>query len=138
MFVLTFGEFCINDLWCGWGPSNPCWFVSSKQEKQKAKIKEKLDKCVKEKLVDFCHFLNIPINKAVIKKVSILRCSIILCYLLFVGNVCLHYWIGFCLQEELSVKLLEFLECPHATTDVLLAEKEQVCSILLYLCLLQK
>lgn len=32
------------------------------------------------------------------------------------------------LQEELSAKLLEFLESPHATTDVLLAEKEQVLS----------
>ena len=31
-----------------------------------------------------------------------------------------------CLQEELSAKLLEFLESPHATTDVLLADKEQV------------
>jgi len=33
-------------------------------------MKEKLDKCVKEKLLDFCDVLNIPINKAVIKKVS--------------------------------------------------------------------
>ena len=31
-------------------------------------------------------------------------------------------------QEELSAKLLEFLESPHATTDVLLADKEQVFS----------
>lgn len=44
----------------------------SMQEKQKGKIKEKFDKCVKEKLVDFCDVLNIPINKAVVKKV----CSI--------------------------------------------------------------
>lgn len=29
-------------------------------------------------------------------------------------------------QEELSAKLLEFLESPHATTDVLLADREQV------------
>jgi len=35
-----------------------------------------------------------------------------------------------CFQEELSAKLLEFLESPHATTDVLLAEKEQVCYLL--------
>lgn len=34
------------------------------------------------------------------------------------------------LQEELSVKLLEFLESPHVTTDVLLAEKEQVLFLL--------
>lgn len=30
------------------------------------------------------------------------------------------------LQEELSARLLEFLESPHATTDILLADKEQV------------
>ncbi|KAI3435266.1 DEK_C domain-containing protein [Psidium guajava] len=65
------------------------------QEKQRAKVKEKLDKCVKDKLIDFCDVLNIPINKAAVKK------------------------------EELSAKLLEFLESPHSTTDVLLADKEQ-------------
>ncbi|KAJ7945671.1 Protein DEK [Quillaja saponaria] len=65
------------------------------EEKQRAKVKEKLDKCVKEKLVDFCDVLNIPINKANVKK------------------------------EELSGKLLEFLESPHVTTNVLLADKEQ-------------
>ncbi|XP_030542284.1 DEK domain-containing chromatin-associated protein 1-like isoform X5 [Rhodamnia argentea] len=65
------------------------------QEKQRAKVKEKLEKCVKDKLIDFCDVLNIPINKAAVKK------------------------------EELSAKLLEFLESPHSTTDVLLADKEQ-------------
>ncbi|TYJ98436.1 protein DEK [Cucumis melo var. makuwa] len=65
------------------------------EEKQRSKVKEKIEKCVKEKLVDFCDVLNIPINKASVKK------------------------------EELSAKLLEFLESPHATTDVLLADKEQ-------------
>ncbi|XP_061373762.1 DEK domain-containing chromatin-associated protein 1-like [Gastrolobium bilobum] len=65
------------------------------EEKQRAKIREKIDKCVKEKLVDFCDVLNIPINKTGMKK------------------------------EELSAKLLEFLESPHATTDVLLADKEK-------------
>ncbi|XP_057517235.1 DEK domain-containing chromatin-associated protein 1-like isoform X2 [Amaranthus tricolor] len=65
------------------------------EEKQRAKTKEKLDKCVKEKLLDFCDLLNIPINKSSTKK------------------------------EYLSVKLLEFLESPQATTDVLLADKEQ-------------
>lgn len=29
-------------------------------------------------------------------------------------------------QEDLVVKLMEFLEAPHATTSELLAEKEQV------------
>lgn len=70
-------------------------WVENEEEKQKAKVKEKLDKCIKEKLVDFCDVLNIPINKAIVRK------------------------------EELSAKLLEFLESPHATTDVLLADKEQ-------------
>ncbi|KAB2053626.1 hypothetical protein ES319_A12G200900v1 [Gossypium barbadense] len=65
------------------------------EEKQKAKVKEKIDKCVKEKLVDFCDLLNIPIMRTTVRK------------------------------EELSAKLLEFLESPHATTDILLAEKEQ-------------
>ncbi|XP_061342849.1 DEK domain-containing chromatin-associated protein 1-like isoform X1 [Gastrolobium bilobum] len=65
------------------------------EEKQRAKVKERIDKCVKEKLMDFCDILNIPINKTNVKK------------------------------EELSAKLLEFLESPHATTDVLLADKEQ-------------
>ncbi|GAB2289370.1 hypothetical protein Dimus_023677 [Dionaea muscipula] len=65
------------------------------EDKQRAKVKEKLDKCVKEKLVDFCDLLNIPINRAILKK------------------------------EVLSVKILEFLESPHATTDTLLADKEQ-------------
>ena len=50
------------------------------------KIKEKIDKCVKEKLVDFCNVLNIPINKTSKKKVSgglkFFHPSIILCNLL--------------------------------------------------------
>ncbi|GMJ05885.1 hypothetical protein like AT3G48710 [Hibiscus trionum] len=65
------------------------------EEKQKAKVKEKIEKCVKEKLVDFCDLLNIPIMKTTVRK------------------------------EEISAKLLEFLESPHATTDILLADKEQ-------------
>ncbi|KAK8604660.1 hypothetical protein V6N13_099592 [Hibiscus sabdariffa] len=65
------------------------------EEKQKTKVKEKIEKCIKEKLVDFCDLLNIPIMKTTVRK------------------------------EELSAKLLEFLESPHATTDILLADKEQ-------------
>lgn len=33
-------------------------------------MKEKLDKCVKEKLMDFCDVLNIPISRSGVKKVS--------------------------------------------------------------------
>ncbi|XP_047269937.1 DEK domain-containing chromatin-associated protein 1 isoform X3 [Capsicum annuum] len=65
------------------------------EEKQRAKIKEKLDKCVKEKLLVFCDILNIPVSRSASKK------------------------------DELSVKLLDFLESPHSTTESLLAEKEQ-------------
>ncbi|KAH0666859.1 hypothetical protein KY285_028065 [Solanum tuberosum] len=65
------------------------------EERQRVKIKEKLDKCVKEKLLFFCDILNIPVSKSATKK------------------------------DELSVKLLDFLESPHSTTDSLLAEKEQ-------------
>ncbi|RZC17399.1 Protein DEK isoform B [Glycine soja] len=68
---------------------------NSWQDKQRAKVKERIDKFVKEKLLDFCDVLNIQINKTNMKK------------------------------EELSAKLLEFLESPHATTDILLADKEQ-------------
>ncbi|KAJ1377955.1 Transferase [Sesbania bispinosa] len=38
------------------------------EEKQRTKVKERIDKCVKEKLVDFCDVLNIQINKANVKK----------------------------------------------------------------------
>ncbi|KAG6401878.1 hypothetical protein SASPL_138746 [Salvia splendens] len=70
-------------------------FVWTENEgKQRTKVKEKLDKCVKEKLIDFCDVLNID-NKASVKK------------------------------EELSVKLLEFLESPHVTSEMLLADKEK-------------
>lgn len=40
------------------------------QEKHRGKVKEKLDKCIKEKLMDFCEVLNIPISKAHTRKVS--------------------------------------------------------------------
>ncbi|KAK4414122.1 hypothetical protein Salat_2825000 [Sesamum alatum] len=65
------------------------------EDKKRAKLKEKIDKCVKEKLLDFCDVLGISVNKATIKK------------------------------EELSVKLLEFLESPHAKPETLLAENEK-------------
>ncbi|KAI7998828.1 Protein DEK [Camellia lanceoleosa] len=65
------------------------------EEKQRARVKEKIDRCVKEKLLDFCDVLNIPINRGNVKK------------------------------QELSTKLLEFWESPHPTTDTFLADKEQ-------------
>ncbi|XP_019171184.1 PREDICTED: protein DEK-like [Ipomoea nil] len=66
----------------------------NEQEKQRGKIQDKFDKCVKEKLLDFCDVLNLPV-KSVTKK------------------------------EEVCLRLLEFLESPHATTDLLLADKKK-------------
>uniref|UniRef100_A0A7N0VL91 Uncharacterized protein n=1 Tax=Kalanchoe fedtschenkoi TaxID=63787 RepID=A0A7N0VL91_KALFE len=66
------------------------------EEKQKLKIKEKLEKCFKEKLFEFCDILDITVaSKANVKK------------------------------DEVVSLLLEFLVSPHATTDEILAEKEE-------------
>ncbi|KAF2305565.1 hypothetical protein GH714_006776 [Hevea brasiliensis] len=65
------------------------------EEKQKIKVKEKFDKCNKEKLLEFCDVLDIPVAKAATKK------------------------------EDIVAKLIDFLAAPHATTTVLLAEKEK-------------
>ncbi|XP_010503511.1 PREDICTED: protein DEK [Camelina sativa] len=72
-------------------------FVWSEQEeeKQRARTKEKLDKCIKEKLIDLCDVLDIPNNKSNVKK------------------------------DELAVKVLEFLVHPKATRDVVLADSEK-------------
>ncbi|RAL41699.1 hypothetical protein DM860_008881 [Cuscuta australis] len=64
-------------------------------EKQRGRLRDKFDKCVKEKLLDFCDLLNVPAYKSSTKK------------------------------EELTLKLLEFLVSPHITTDKLLADKEK-------------
>lgn len=39
------------------------------KEKQKSKIKEKLDKCNKEKLLEICDILDIPMSKNSRRKV---------------------------------------------------------------------
>ncbi|CAH8346286.1 unnamed protein product [Eruca vesicaria subsp. sativa] len=67
----------------------------NEEEKLRARVKEKLDKCVKDKLIFFCDVLDIPISKSNIKK------------------------------EEVAVKVLEFLESPKALRDVLLADREK-------------
>ncbi|KAK4386903.1 hypothetical protein Sango_2560900 [Sesamum angolense] len=64
------------------------------EEKQMIKVKEKLDKCVKEKLVEFCDVLDIPISKANTRK------------------------------EDIIAKLIEFLVEPHASSSDLIAEKK--------------
>lgn len=48
-----------------------CLLYFIKQEKQRGKVKERLDKCVKEKLLDFCDVLNIPVIKSAAKKACI-------------------------------------------------------------------
>ncbi|XWS51744.1 hypothetical protein CRYUN_Cryun11dG0009800 [Craigia yunnanensis] len=65
------------------------------EEKQKIKVTEKFDKCNKEKLLEFCDVLDIPIMKTTTRK------------------------------EDIVAKLIDFLEAPHAKTTVLLAEKEK-------------
>ncbi|XP_049400153.1 DEK domain-containing chromatin-associated protein 4-like [Solanum stenotomum] len=65
------------------------------EEKQKMKVKEKLDKCVKEKLLELCDVLDIPVDEDTSRK------------------------------EDLESQLMDFLDAPHPTTSELLAEKEQ-------------
>ncbi|KAG1331445.1 hypothetical protein COCNU_02G014130 [Cocos nucifera] len=62
------------------------------EEKERAKVKERIDKCNKERLLLLCELLDIPDMKATTKK------------------------------EEVSAKLLEFLESPHVTRSVVRAE----------------
>lgn len=103
---------------------------SLKQEKQRAKIKEKLDKCVKEKLLVFCDILNIPVSRSASKKACIINGFAVCCMLHYRVYLLIIIVAYFTLQDELSVKLLDFLESPHSTTESLLAEKEQVQLIL--------
>ncbi|CAM8888416.1 unnamed protein product [Rhodiola kirilowii] len=66
------------------------------EEKNKMKVREKFEKLVKEKLIEFCDVLDIPITNKVTTK-----------------------------KEEVVTKIMEFLASPHPRTDVLLSEKEQ-------------
>lgn len=68
---------------------------SQNEEKDRLKVKEKLNKCNKEKLLEYCDLLDVYTLKATMKK------------------------------EEIKEKLLEFLECPHTTREVILSEKEK-------------
>ncbi|CAN4097154.1 unnamed protein product [Withania somnifera] len=65
------------------------------EEKQKMKVKEKLDKCAKENLLELCDVLDIPVANATSRK------------------------------EDLESQLIDFLVSPHPTTSELLAEKDQ-------------
>ncbi|KAE8723561.1 hypothetical protein F3Y22_tig00012370pilonHSYRG00179 [Hibiscus syriacus] len=68
------------------------------EEKQRSKVKEKLDKFNKEKLLEFCDVLDVPVMKAMKATTR---------------------------KEDIITKLIDFLVVPHATTTVLLAEKEK-------------
>ncbi|PHU04075.1 hypothetical protein BC332_24897 [Capsicum chinense] len=65
------------------------------EEKQKMKVKEKLNKCVKEKLLELCDVLDIPDAEDTSRK------------------------------EDLESQLLDFLLAPYPTTSELLSEKDQ-------------
>lgn len=65
------------------------------ESKNNAKVKEKLEKFHKEGLTNLCDVLDLHVSKAATKK------------------------------EELVAKLIEFLEAPHITTDILLEETQQ-------------
>lgn len=65
------------------------------ENKNNAKVKEKLEKFHKESLANLCDVLDLHVSKATTKK------------------------------EELVAKLIEFLEAPHITTDTLLEETPQ-------------
>ena len=56
-FKHSYGLYIIFCLWC-------------LQEKAREKIKEKLDKCNKEKLWEFCDVFDIHVSKATTKKVG--------------------------------------------------------------------
>jgi hypothetical protein len=51
---------------------NPDLFLVAMKEKEKAKIKEKLDKCMKESLLQVSDLLDLGVHKTGIKKV---RCT---------------------------------------------------------------
>lgn len=139
------------------------------QEKQKTKIKEKLDKYPKAKLLEFCDLLDIPNAKNTARKVGLYGLLSLVClqsmviqstdlviqifFFLFLflclvgvlsklteslllalfapaycGPTMFFILMTLKMQEDIVAKLIDFLVAPHATTDVLLAEKE-VCSL---------
>ncbi|KAG0498500.1 hypothetical protein HPP92_003191 [Vanilla planifolia] len=65
------------------------------EDKDRLRVKEKLEKCNKDRLLEFCNLLDIHMPKVATKK------------------------------EEVSGKLLEFLESPHVTREVLLSEHKK-------------
>ncbi|KAG6511135.1 hypothetical protein ZIOFF_029190 [Zingiber officinale] len=73
-------------------------------EKQRAKMKEKLDKYVKDTLLDLCDLFDLPASKANSRKVGVPPASNVVIYN---GDV----------QEELVEKLLDFLVAPHPNTE---------------------
>lgn len=68
---------------------------SEDKEKERSKLQEKLNKLPKNRLLDFCNILDIYTLKAATKK------------------------------EDVVSKLLDFMESPHVTREVILAEKDK-------------
>ncbi|KAG0478873.1 hypothetical protein HPP92_013592 [Vanilla planifolia] len=66
------------------------------EEKQRIKIKERLDKCHKDTLLDLANLFDLNVSKSSTKK------------------------------EEVIHKLLDFMEAPSATTEAIASEKEQL------------
>lgn len=94
------------------------------QEKQRAKMKEKLDKYVKDTLLDLCDLFDLPVSKANTRKVS--GFTSVVYYLMSkftfsCNNFHDHNLLIFLLmlsQEDLVAKLLDFLVAPHPPTSI--------------------
>ncbi|KAG6525060.1 hypothetical protein ZIOFF_015012 [Zingiber officinale] len=94
-------------------------------EKQRAKMKEKLDKYVKDTLLDLCDLFDLPASKANSRKVglpSASNCAIYddsdfrLASLEIFSDHHVYYLVDM-LQEELVEKLLDFLVAPHPNIE---------------------
>ncbi|PKA50136.1 omega-hydroxypalmitate O-feruloyl transferase [Apostasia shenzhenica] len=68
------------------------------EEKQRAKIKEKFDKCTKDALLDLCDLFDLTVSRTSTRK------------------------------DEIIIKLLDFMEVPQVTADVILFEEQSASS----------
>ena len=97
------------------------------QEKHRSKVEERIDKCVKNKLLELCDILDIPIsNKSSTRKACLNKNS--LKNVLGRFNL-LKYKVY--LQGDISAKILYFLEFPHARTESSIADKTVVTLLIL-------
>lgn len=98
------------------------------QEKDKLKVKEKLNKCNKDRLLDLSDLLDVYTLRVHSKKVSCECCCTFAFHLLIITITPEFYDEITCYisQEDISAKLMEFLESPHVTREVMLSEKVKV------------